>query len=407
MAGRRGRAGCGLWRAAIGLLALACAPARATADADPAFWTSLQALAALPNGAVSRHDVESLFHVAMQPYVSQPSLPQAERFIARPTTAGGFTVSLLNERPGLSLLGFQWGGGPGEPAAAFPPVPAQACVAKTKVGAALAARGWSLVQTLAYPELPPAEIYRKGPTGFLRAYYLGPNACLGYVQIISGVQTHPVMPEPALVPKPDPAIRPALLKALQAFGQANGGMDQTHSAYAILLDAINRSPSLIGELNADFEAPPAGHQVLGFGQSSGNNAFPIGIAVFDPGSKRIMFSPGALGAGLTEGDLILAIGRAQDAARLPAEMAAAREAVAKRAPELLKPVNGSVDATAFIHASQMETRKVLALGMARAMLTGWNDYVDSWPKGSALTAVMANVDYTPFVLASGGSQIGQ
>lgn len=353
MAGRRERAGSGLWPAVVASLILACGPARAeTADAAapaPAFWKSLEDIAALPNGAVSRRDVEGLFHVSMLPYVGQPNLPQNDHFIARPTAPDGFTLSVWNEHPGLSLFGFQWGGGPSQAAAAFPPAPAAACVAKAKVGAALAARGWTLTQTIAYVDLPPAEIYRKGPTGFLRAYYLGASQCLGYVQIISGVQTHPVMPELPVVPRPDPAIHPALLKALQAFGEANGGLDQPHSPYAILLDAINRSPRLIGELNADFEEPPAGHQILGFGQNPGPSGFPIGIAEFNPTNKRILFTPGALGAGLTEGDLILAIGRAQDQARLPAEVTAAHEAMQKRAPEMLKPVNGSIDATAFIH----------------------------------------------------------
>jgi hypothetical protein len=408
MAGRRGRVGCGLWRAAVALLALAANPARAQpADAGPAFWIPLQALAALPNGAVSRRDVEGLFHVSMQPYVGQPNLPHTDRFIARPTAPGGFTLSAWSERPGVSLFGFQWGGGPNDPPAAFPQPPANACVTKAQVSTALAARGWSLVQTVAYPDLPAAEIYRKGPTGFLRAYYLGPNQCLGYVQIISGVQTRPVMPELAIVPRPDPAIHPALLQALQAFGQANGGLDQTHGPYAILLDAINHSPRLIGELNADFEEPASGHQVSGFGQNAGPSGVPIGIAEFNITTKRIMFSPGALGAGLAEGDLILAIGRAQDQARLPAEIDAAREAVHKRAPELLKPVNGSVDATAFIHASQMETRRVLILSMGRAMLVGWNDYVSSQPQGAPLTAIIANLDYAPLIVSSGGGQIGQ
>jgi hypothetical protein len=146
---------------------------------------------------------------------------------------------------------------------------------------------------------------------------------------------------------------------------------------------------------------------LGFGQGGAGSPFRGAIAEFDPTTKRIMFAPGVLVAGLTEGDLILAIGRAQDHARLPAEMAAVQEAMKKRATEMLKPVNGSIDATAFVQASQAETRKVLANGAGRGMLVGWNDYVASQPQGTPLTAVIANLDYAPFIVASGGGQIGR
>jgi hypothetical protein len=402
----------GLWRVAIVLLTLGVGPVHAeTAPAQPPFWGPLLKVAALPDGAVSRRDVEGLFHVSMQPYLGQANLPHTDHFIARPAAAGGFTVSVWNERPGLSLFGFQWGGAPGDRVAAFPMAPADTCLAKAQVGPALAARGWSLAQTITYPDLPPAEIYRKGSTGFMRIYYLGPNQCIGYVQIVSGVQTHPVMPMLPTVPRPDPAIHPALLEALRVFGEANGGLEQAQSPYAVLLDAIDRSPRLIGELNADFDEPAGDHPILGFGQGGARRPFPAAIAELDPATKQIMFTPGALSAGLTEGDLILAIGRAQDHARLPAEMAAAQKAVMESMkthnPEMLKPVDGSIDATPFIQASQAEMKKVLANGAGRGMLVGWNDYVASQPVGISFTAIIANIDYAPFIVTSGGGQIGR
>lgn len=408
MASRRESASAGVWYLAIVLLMSSFSQGRAqTPNAPPPFWSALLEVAARPDGAVSRQDVEGAFQVSMQPYSGQASLPDTSHFIARPPAPGGFTLAVWNERPGLSLFGFEWGGGPGEKPSAFPVAPAGSCILRATVGPALANRGWSLAQSLTYADLPPVEIYRKGPTGLLRVYYPGPAQCLGYVQIIHGVETHPTLPALAAAPNPDPGLHPAVVEALRTFGESHGGLQQPRAPYAIVVAAINRSPHLIDELNADFDGPLGSNQILGFDQAPSQESRSPGIAEFNPATKRIMFMPNALAGAVSEGDLVFAMGRAQDHARLAAEMAAVETTMRKRAPELMKPINGVVDGTAFAQAYMIETRKVVSAGLARGMLVGWNDYVSSLPRGAPLTAAIAGTDYAPAVTAAGGGQIGR
>lgn len=147
------------------------------------FWGKILRVAAMPDGHVTREQVERIFGAKLKLIEKATEESHFNIYGVHREMGWYFDMGLSEMSARESRFYFEWGFPPGIVSGGFAPPPAGMCIDERKVDSGLAASGWKLVGKSRDLDIPDSNQYRKGKAGAIEVGFIRPEECLLYIVI--------------------------------------------------------------------------------------------------------------------------------------------------------------------------------------------------------------------------------
>jgi hypothetical protein len=168
------------------------APYPFTADE---LWGKILRIVGLPNGYVTKEQVENIFGVTMKPDEEYLKQFGEEIYTLMREKDWYFNMSVGKNFPTRSFFFFNWGEVPGTHAVEFSPPPPGMCIDINSIRPALVERGWALrEESPGINGLPSSKRFRKPRYGLLKIEFYPSDNCLRAIRISASKTANDQLP---------------------------------------------------------------------------------------------------------------------------------------------------------------------------------------------------------------------